>query len=204
MRWGRRREHHGGCGHEPDKVVAAGAHLSSGSTMTGAEGGFSGGALATGSSSGGDGGSGDVLEHWEVNRGGEAGSRRDGRMGRWSSLREGSSGGCLDSPWGGDSAGCRSGEEEKGREGARFRSRRDADRGESKKGVRRLSGRERQAERGGPWRGGRRPALARGRRAWAGGTHMCGLVLSRGGRALTSRPRLQCRGVKFNLNSNSN
>jgi hypothetical protein len=69
--------------------------------------------------------------------------------------------------------------------------------------VRRLSGRERQAERGGPGAvvGGRHLPVADGRGQAA---HTCGLALSRGGRALTSRPRLQCRGVKFNLNSNSN
>jgi hypothetical protein len=44
------------------------------------KGAVSGGAPATGRSSGGDGD--DVLEHWEVNRGGEAGSRIDRRRGR--------------------------------------------------------------------------------------------------------------------------
>jgi hypothetical protein len=58
---GRRREHRGGSGHQPNKAVAVGRRRGGG------EGSFGGGTPAMGSSSGG--GS-DILEHREVNRGG--------------------------------------------------------------------------------------------------------------------------------------
>jgi hypothetical protein len=72
VRRGRRREHRGGGGHQPDKVAAAGGHPSGKSTARGGEGGFGDSAPATGSSSNGD----DVLEHREANQG--AGLGRDG------------------------------------------------------------------------------------------------------------------------------
>jgi hypothetical protein len=103
-------------------------------------GGFSGRVPVTGSSSGGNGGDGDVLEHQEANRAGGGGGGWGALQKRWmkavwwSSLRKGRSSGDFNSQWGGDDTGGRSGQEARGLEGARSRSRRKEDGGGSEKG----------------------------------------------------------------------
>jgi hypothetical protein len=102
---------------------------------------------------------------------------------------------------------------QEGGKGARLCSRRDADGGESEKGRdggrRLLSARRAVGEGEGAsgaasvWKremDREKGALARR----VGGAHAHDTTPSRGGRALTSGPRLQCRWVKFNSNPNSN
>jgi hypothetical protein len=98
---------------------------------------------------------------------------------------------------------------QEGGKGARLCSRRDADGGESEKGRdggRRLLSARRAVGEGGAasvWKremDREKGALARR----VGGAHAHDTTPSRGGRALTSGPRLQCRWVKFNSNPNSN
>jgi hypothetical protein len=86
--------------------------------VRGCGGGFGSGILTTGSSSGGNGCGGDVLEHQVANRaeGGRQGSKETDKGGVWqTSTREGrSSGDGLNSWWGSDGDGGRSGQEARG------------------------------------------------------------------------------------------